>query len=205
MAVIIPPGYAEVTHWMRQTPQTWEQAVVFGLDISAAGGDLSAVADAYISAFQQSTLLARQDSSIQNTRVVVRAGSDPSPGPVFEQLWAANGQLAITAPPCNLAVLVKKGTAFGGRANRGRTYWNGFLAESDVDEVGVLGGAQVAAIGADMTAFLSELEAPTPGAIVSCPMVILHDAGVGPLAPTPVTSYTVQSLAGTQRRRMRKS
>lgn len=96
----------------------------------------------------------------------------------------------------NSAVLVRKNTASGGRKNRGRMFIPPFdLQEEIINSAGVINNADVTDYQIQWDAFGLALEAAdlVPFLYHSSP---LDD-------PTPITSFTVQSLAATQRRRMR--
>jgi hypothetical protein len=93
----------------------------------------------------------------------------------------------------NVAVLVKKLTGVAGRQNRGRVYVPGALS-GNVDSIGVLSST---AVDAWQTAFDSWF---TDMVAVDMDPIINH-ADLS--AVTLVTSFEVQSLTATQRRRLR--
>ncbi len=124
---------------------------------------------------------------------------------------AVAGTYANAMPPSQVAVLVKKGSGLGGRKNRGRTYFPWFIAESDVDNVGHITGGVVTTLQALMTGFIGDM-----GATYGTPMVISNKTLAidivtgkpyvtaitrGPL----VTSYTVEDIVATQRRRLSRT
>jgi hypothetical protein len=94
----------------------------------------------------------------------------------------------------NMAVLVQKRTALGGRRNRGRVYWP--CAEDAVDSGGNVDTAVLAVMQDQFSAF--RLQTTTVGLTLH----ILHSSA--PTTPTPVTALTVQAIAATQRRRLRR-
>lgn len=160
------------------------------------------IANRVAGSFTDSTLQARMDASITLTTIEVVVGPTPNPV-IFEKAFNLQGGTAFDTPPLNTALLVKKNSALGGRANRGRFYWPGFLSESDISEVGVIQAASVTAIQADMTAFFDGLGDLDAGDELGVEMVILHDSSSPASSPTLVTSLTVDTTAATQRRRMR--
>ena len=93
----------------------------------------------------------------------------------------------------NVALLVRKNTAFAGRSARGRWYLP-FINESDVDGNGAIGSSFRGGVTGLMTTMLSDLDGG-PG-----PLVLLHADGS---TPFNVLSMAAQPLAATQRRRLR--
>jgi hypothetical protein len=121
---------------------------------------------------------------------------------------AAGGSNVDPMAPPNVACLVRKRTSLGGRRNRGRTYFPFNLRDADVSENGTIAGAEVAALQTEMTAFLAQLVTD------NSPMVIENRTFNTPLPPhfvtnisgsaAQVTSYTVESIIATQRRRLNR-
>ena len=204
MAVLIPPGYAQVLVGIKHVSAVRSMAVTYGVDISAAGGNLSDVADTQQAALAAvGGLLAETDSSYTYTNIIIRSGSDPGPGPVFEKSVNLPGGTAGETPPVNTALLVRKVTPFGGRRNRGRFYWPGLVQDASVDELGVVTPARVTSLQSDFNTFRNNLETGLSATEVPTPMVILHDVTEGAVLPTDVTGLIVQPVMATQRRRMR--
>lgn len=205
MALVIPANFAEVTFEFQHEAAQRPWAITYGIDMGNAPDDPQVCALHQIEAWEDSTLKDRHDASITLASVTVRAGAGAGPGPIHEEPYGVAGGLPMSTPPSNLALLVKKISASGGRYNRGRNYWPGFLSEGDLDEVGLVGSAARAAIQTDMTAFLTALAAPAGDASVNgTAMYILHDETSPVTTPTAVTSYIVDAVAATQRRRMRR-
>ncbi len=94
-----------------------------------------------------------------------------------------------------VAVLVRKISGLGGRANIGRMYMPG-CTDATFEEGGFLLSAAQARLQEDFDNFLNSIEAS------DLPMHILHADGSA-LAPAEVISLSVQSVAATQRRRIR--
>jgi hypothetical protein len=122
---------------------------------------------------------------------------------VFEGTIPRNGTAATTMFPPNVAVLIKKRTALGGRRGRGRMYFPWFLGEGDADERGSISAAVQANLSAACENFRLAIAAAS-GAVPGTPMVLLHStAPLGPaVAPTPVIALVVDPLVATQRRRL---
>jgi hypothetical protein len=99
--------------------------------------------------------------------------------------------------PANVAALIHKRTARGGRRGRGRMYLPWWIQESDVDERGAISSTTIGFMNTALATWLADLAAD------GCPMVVLHDPGRTPAgAPDVVTSLTVDPIVGTQRRRL---
>ena len=107
----------------------------------------------------------------------------------------ANGADGNPANPPNVAVLIRKNTATGGRRGRGRMYMPGVAQVAQL-EGGFLTTAFQAAAQAGANTLLSGM------ATDDTPMVVLHDTLAGGI-PAGVTSLTVQTILATQRRRIR--
>ena len=115
------------------------------------------------------------------------------------------GSTSTTVPP-NVAVLIKKSTALGGKHNRGRTYIPFLVDVSHVSENGTIDTGTLNTIQTAVTAFFNALTA------ASIPMCIANKVFNVPLPPhfvtsvntgPLVTSYVVETLVATQRRRLR--
>lgn len=108
---------------------------------------------------------------------------------------AAGGQ----TPPQNCAMLVKKKTALAGRRNQGRLYMPpSHLGEGQVNSAGVLDTAVVTSWQGRWNAFFADSQAGG-----NYELVLLHSLpGLGDVIP--LTSFVVDPVLATQRRRLRK-
>jgi hypothetical protein len=122
--------------------------------------------------------------------VQMGTGSGINPG---DGTSSANGTSSLDSLPPNCAILVRKVTGLGGRANRGRFYVPFACDETGVAQNGTIDGAVVTATQSAMDGLLADLD--TAGV----PMCILH-TGAG--VPARVVSGTVDTLIATQRRRL---
>lgn len=141
---------------------------------------------------------------IQPTIVRLGDGSDTPFEAVAAGAAVAGGNAELMVP-VNCAVLIKKLTALGGKANRGRTYMPFALTATDCSENGTILGTRVTADQTVADTFLAQLATDTT------PMIISHRVFNTPLPPhfvtaitvgPLVTSYKVEGQIGTQRRRL---
>lgn len=203
MAVVIPSGYHQVTYLWRHSSLTRDFATVFGgaAPSSTAAAD---IAETWVEAWDNE-LKSRTDSSLQLRAILVRQGPNTGefPGETVEVAVGTNGGTAFESSPVNCALLVRKTSLFGGRHNRGRTYWPGLVADTDVSDVGVIGSAQVTAIQTDMDQFLAAVINGNTSTTQAIDPVILHDENSPATGPTTIQSLVVQNIIATQRRRVR--
>lgn len=131
MAVVIPSGYHQVTYLWRHSSLTRDFATVFGgaAPSSTAAAD---IAETWVEAWDNE-LKSRTDSSLQLRAILVRQGPNTGefPGETVEVAVGTNGGTAFESSPVNCALLVRKTSLFGGRHNRGRTYWPGLHRRVD--------------------------------------------------------------------------
>lgn len=200
MALVIPPGFAQCSVEIRNSgdPQAW--FVTYGIDVSDAGGDFETAAFKAGSAFTSTVgLQLRTTSAFIQARLSVGQDGGP-PLTVIAPLVGAGTSTAEMLPQ-NCAALYDKGTALAGRRGRGRMFVPNILKESTVSDVGVMTSGARTDLQVQATAFLEDLASDSLG--VATPMVLLHNEGVAVPPPTLVTSFTVQAVISTQRRRLR--
>jgi hypothetical protein len=118
-------------------------------------------------------------------------------GPLFYELAVNSLGTAVgETPPPNVTLLVRKGTALGGRKNRGRIFAPAALiSESQIDKTGVVDPTYQGIVQDYWDNFLEAMGAS------DVPMVLLHST---PGLPTPVSSVTLENMVATQRRRLRR-
>lgn len=191
----IPTGYAQANWFFTGTGAPTGAQVTLGLDVGALVGDEDQLPEALWNAWD-STIHLQLSGGIILEKCVVKFGPNDV-GPFYEYVDTANGGAAGVSDSPNVAMLVRKQSLLGGRRNRGRMYIPG-VSQSDVGEDGTLVGASLIAFQTAMDDFLTEIEA------TGCTPVLLHSESLGVLAPTPMTSFSVQSLVATQRRRLRR-
>jgi hypothetical protein len=113
------------------------------------------------------------------------------------------GDLTGDVEPSSVAVLARKVTLTGGRRGRGRIYFPWILPHDKVDDVGQIDPTfkvTLQNMANDWMVLLSSAR----GGVQATPMVLLHNSEGSTTAPGPsaVTGLVIQSLIGTQRRRL---
>lgn len=197
--VAIPVGHYEATMIFRvagvNKDITWAHGFDSGVTTPASIAALASDMRAAASTAARPYAAAAMDVSWQFRGVSITFESDT--GPIIgESIVPLQGTATAAPVPVNCAVLVSKNTAEGGRRNRGRFFAPPcFPAESVIDAAGNIPTANVAALQTaysnlygDWDALIDDLE-------------LFHQTA--PFTPTTVTSWTVQPLLATQRRRMR--
>lgn len=147
------------------------------------------------------------DSGISYGPATIKLGSGTTtPVEAVAAIGAQAGTGSVTFGVASNAILIKKTTGLGGKANRGRTYFPYLLPTSHIVEPGLIDSTELPALQTHFTAFLGQLTTD------STPMVIANKVFNVPLAPhyvthinmgPAVTAYTVEQTLATQRRRLR--
>jgi hypothetical protein len=199
MALIIPPGYAQVVMtFYADSTRTGEWVTTFGIgeELGPEPTSLQAAAQTIYDAVQVDLL--PQMNAATGIRSVEVFNDDDSAMVVGDDAGLRTGAL----PPPNVAVLVDKNTSRRGRRAQGRMYLYGFANEDEISDGGFLGTATRTSIQEALTDFEALVEGFT-----GSPMVILQNSeGISPpLTPPPViASLDVAAQVATQRRRMRR-
>jgi hypothetical protein len=119
------------------------------------------------------------------------------------------GTLATTSLPPNCAVLIKKGTGFGGRNNRGRWYLPWAMNDNAVDETGLITGADLTRVQDDCNDWMTFWAGLSPGSTFT----LAHreydrpwdQPGRQLVSVEPgndITTLVAEPIIATQRRRM---
>lgn len=190
--MIIPSGYAQLNFRMTGDNCPTGAEVVIGVDNTEEDQGAATLAAAGIAIWVEAMAPVLADS-VTLSSVLAKKGPN-STGAFAEVASGITGSGSWGAIPPQSAVLINKVTALGGRKNRGRSFWPG-ANEANVGENGTLTGGELSDWQDAADLFASDLED------AHIPMVILH-ASAG--TPTPVTSYQVSTLIGTQRDRIRR-
>jgi hypothetical protein len=170
--------------------------VTFGVDPTSTD-PVAVAASVRIAWTKVGSISTRIDNQVTMGPYTVRLGTDGSEAIVGVDSTQALGGSGGSATPPNIALLVHKRTARGGRRGRGRMFIPWATQIADVDERGTIASSTLGFTNTALAVFLAELT--TQG----CPMVVLHDDGrTPPGAPNVVTSLTADAIVGTQRRRL---
>jgi len=196
-----------IVQGLKRSDQSRTAEVTFAVDVIA--GASSANAQDAIDDFQanfnaQWASIIDTDVTILQPTIKLGDGTSVPYEAIAAGATAVGGDVTAKVP-ANSAALIKKSTGFGGRFNHGRTYFPFLLDQNSVSENGTVDGATITAINGVAATFLAQLT--TDGTA----MVIAQKVFNAPLAPhyvthinmgNPVTSYAIEPLIGTQRRRL---
>lgn len=202
MALVIPPGFAQVSAVLRNVgdPEAWY--VTWAVDASGYGGDYEALGDLNIGAFSVG-FLNSMNAATTLEGVIMRVGQDGGEPLSVYRAAGVTGSGSTAKLPQNCAMLVRKNTGRGGRTGKGRMYIPNVLSEGEVDNVGVIAPSFLSGLQTGANDFLEFLNEPE--VVAPAPMVLLHNEGVpGGTTPTAITSLQVDSVIATQRRRLRR-
>lgn len=190
MALIIPPGFAQVALRFALEGDADVMITTFGVDLAeSAEATAVGIAGAVELTWPAATLLGGW--TFVGVRLAV--GQDGGPPAIVDVPSGITGTGSTAGLPTNCAWLVTKQTALGGRQGRGRCYVPPCVGvEGDVDMNGVLSAPQ-----------RSGLQDAWDDIVAGVQGVILHDSTSPAQAPTPITSWVVDRQIATQRRRMR--
>lgn len=183
----IPEGFGQVNWFWNCGSSSRKAQTTFGVQL---GGEVvpTGLVAWHSAAMNDLMTLTVFDYWIDKITLQVGGG-----GPTIEAALDHHGGGGGNGVSAAVSVLLRKHTASGGRANRGRMYFPG-VEETSVGEDGSLLAAAVTDY-TDAAASLLTDEGNIVGGVV------LHD---GPAAPTLITSITCESIVATQRRRQRR-
>jgi hypothetical protein len=197
---------ALITQPLQRNDNERQALVTFALDNP---GSLTALA--VVNAFQTAfngQVSPNFDTDVTVLPPTIKLGDGTAvPGEAVASGASVVGTQANKVLPSNCAMIAKKTTGFGGKKNRGRTYYPWIVDETAVDENGILGGTTVTAFTELFTDLLEDL------ATATVPMVIANKTlAVPPLPAKPyvtaitrghtVSAYVCEPLIATQRRRL---
>lgn len=191
MALLIPEGFAQVTIPFHHSGLARDAVITYGA-VSPDGNP--AEADAHLEAFSGNITM---DSEVTMGPVRLSVGTGSGEHLAVEGTTDSIGTSSGARLPANSALLVRKLTSRGGRRGRGRVFIPWRLEEGQVDELGLIGSVQLAAMQSELDAWYDDLVSR------DIEMVLLHSTGEStPGAPNAVTSLSAVALIGTQRRRL---
>lgn len=168
----------------------------FGVSVASFGGGPTEAANEVIAQVDGNNLMDNLSDDIRLDRVLVKFGPNET-GPSDEVSAGLGGGVSGECSAPNTTFLIRKITASGGRAGRGRMFLPG-VAESAV----TLGGNVVSPFASDNTSAWNAFRIDMN--LADLPIVLLHGDGSPISTPTEVTSFLCDSKVATQRRRLRK-
>lgn len=200
MSLVIPPGFGSAAFILTGSAGTQPFVTTMGIDLTAAGGDFVAAADAAFACYA-ATILPETSNNLTLDRVTLSVGSDGPGGSVDSTLAPQQGGGSQTYPPTALSLIARKTTNILGRQGRGRMFIPGVLGEANVDPDGSITNARRNALNLVLDSFLLALQ--TEDARPAIPAVLLHGPSVPVLPPTPISGLTCSDLVGWVRGRIR--
>lgn len=191
--MIIPTGYAQCNLYFVGSGLPRDAQVAIGVNQDnafTAAATAAAVGSEFEAAFMP--LLS---PGITLSYVKAKLGPNDT-GPEATVTFGVPGGATGDEPlPPNVAALIKKSTATGGRKGNGRIFLPG-VTEDSTTGGGYLVSAALTALQSASDDFLAGL------ATALCPMVVLHTDAT---TPTAVTALVVAQLMATQKRRIRRA
>nr|CRY95176.1 hypothetical protein [uncultured prokaryote] len=191
----IPEGYAQATWQFQGFGVPLGAVITAGLDIGGAPPTPLELAEGLFDAFAGS-VINQLTPTVALTGVRVKFGPDAT-GPAADFNGNAPGLNSGEQTSPNVAFLVRKLTAQGGRSGRGRWYIPG-VRETSVNSAGDLQSGSVTFMQDELDNFLIAVGA------LNTNLVILHQPGAPLTTPTPLTALQCDSRVATQRRRLRR-
>lgn len=199
---VIDAGLMIVTQRLTRSDQSHVCQLTMGL-ISGAGG---VPGQTMINTFQtqfNSHLAVNLDNEVTAQAPTGILGDGTNVGLFYQATGATQaGTANFVALPPQVALLVKKLTATAGKKGRGRWYLPWALAQSNVNQAGLInGGTVIADTNAGLSAFLTAMRAAN---VLPC---LVHRVYAGKAVTNlkigpEITSMVCETYVATQRRRM---
>lgn len=193
--MVIPEGFAQVNLIFAGAAVPTGAQITMGLFIEDEESTPTEVGEEFADLWRAAGISANMSSDVDLAQVLVKFGPNAT-GPSALLGETDGGSLSSPCTP-NVAFLVRKNTAAGGRAGRGRFFLPG-VVESQVDGAGMIASETRTNLQADLDTLMSSL--------VSAGLIptLLHGENAPISTPLQVTSLTVDAKAATQRRRLRR-
>lgn len=191
----IPVGFAQANFQYTGADVPSGAEWTMGFDVTNFAGDAQDLADLCVIAYNSNDLDQLHTADVSLTNVHVKFGPTTT-GPSADSATASPGSASGNTCPPQVTALLRKITALGGRAGRGRLYFPG-VPEAQVSGSGLLSDAWVNGLAAEMDATMAQI------AIGLAIPVLLHAAGSPISTPTPITGFSTAGRCATQRRRNR--
>lgn len=195
MSARIPPGFAEIWTAFSVGGDPEPMYVSLGVDLAVGVGANLTTANAMqnVMVTNLDNLLS-QDYGVSNGHVIF--GNDGGDIRIDTTVTPQTGDQTQVALPQNVAMLVRKITATGGRRGRGRMFIPG-VPINVINGSGSLTGTYPATA----ESVFNDIQTTLEGLADVETLVLFHDTA--PFTPTPITDLIVQSKLATQRRRLR--
>lgn len=206
MTLNLPAGYFHAQMLFGGVAAPTKAACTFAGKDEAVTSTPATIGAAIITAYN-ARLDIQTNSSITFEGVRVKKGPmDIGPYATVAASNAGGNGVIATTP--NVAFLLHKYTAIGGKKGQGRMYWPG-VGESEVDYAGAVDATKLSTFNTALGQFFADL------ATAGYPMYLAHSFGtykkrdgstvvVASRAPDLVTSIALDAKAATQRRRLRR-
>jgi hypothetical protein len=196
--MIIPPGFLASSFQLSLAGFSRSAYITLGHENDSGSNDPQVIASALL----DTMLVANSFASVLDNNVLMQScrvsiGQDGGEPLVGVDTGTVSGSANISSTPANVALLVHKRTASGGRRHRGRMFIPWMLSEATVEEDGTIQTTPLNTLQTAMNNWRSAM------VTANLPPVLLHSAGltITP-APTPISSFQVDRLVATQRRRL---
>lgn len=199
MSIVIPEGFAQIRYGWQLTGSTRPMYCTIGCSVAGAA-DAQELANEMDTAWLST--IGTPANLVAGATVLptyVQARFDAGPPSIASAGVPVPTTSAGGAPPPNVALMVKKLTALGGRRFRGRMFLPAvFTNEIYVSTAGVIDNAQILVLQPKLNAFKAAVEA------YGRSLYLLHsEPEVGFILPTALSALVLDPLVATQRSRLR--
>lgn len=192
---ILPVGFIHATLAIKHATVQRRALVTFAGDVTAP--PFTQTNAETLHADIVAALQPRYDSEVTFPSLVVLVGNDGPAGRLESTSTSSGGGGASAETPPQVAFIAQKNSGFSGRAFRGRNYYP-WPNEAEITPSGAISTTNQASWQVSLTGILTAFQAAGGNNLTD--MVILHSQiGVN---PTPVVSYRISAVVGTQRRRL---
>lgn len=199
MALVIPSGYALAAWQFTSANGTAPFVTTCGVSVpSSVPADLVDVANSLFTEYANE-LLPATHTQMTLERVSLQVDTAGGLASYDSDLSSEGGGDSSAPMPYAAAIIMRKITAVGGRAGRGRMFLPGTASENVVDQNGIVDSVQRAALNTAMENLWDQHAVTIP---TSNP-VLLHDEASPVTAPSTITSFQCSTLVGWIRDRIR--
>lgn len=193
---MVDVGYAEARFIFDGTSVPLGAVMTLGMDLGGYGGSPAALAGLIASEYNAGGMKGAMTTTCRLAAVEVKFGPDAT-GPSARVGANVPGTVSTPSASPNVAFNIRKLTAQGGRAGRGRFYQPG-VPEAAVGVGGAVDPSVVTGLSGNWETFRQGIE------LLGIDLVVFHGPGSPLGAPTPITSFAVDPQIATQRRRNRR-